>query len=105
MSEARANLAVNYRKNTSFMNTEFIHDKHRVVIATTGKQCYEITVDWWQKSSSWKQKLVVRAQHGVFQRQCIVTMRSRDPVSNPDYIVYSIYDYANQEYTQAVNYK
>ena len=32
-----------------------------------------------------------RVQHGVFQRQCIVTMRSRDPVSNPGYVVYSIY--------------
>ena len=64
---AWTNFAVNYCKNASFMNTEFIHDKHCVVIATTGKLCYEITVDWWQKLSIWKQKLVVCAQHGVFQ--------------------------------------
>ena len=27
--------------------------------------------------------LAVRTQHGVCTRKCIVTMRSRDPVSNP----------------------
>ena len=68
--------------------TEFVHDKHRATaataaaIATAGtEQCYEITVDWWQNSSSWKQKLVVRAK-----QVSVKTMRSRDLAFNPCYL-------------------
>ena len=48
------NFAVNYCKNTSFMNTEFVHDKYSIIIATTGSKLlqkykfHEYRIRSWQ---------------------------------------------------------